>query len=265
MKKIFTILGVAGAMVFANAQNLVQNPGFEDWTDTTKPPTSWFGAASDFTRSTNPVKSGNYAAGITSRATATGGNVTVSAGATDIAVTTGKTYIFSGWYLDNVPNAAVRYWGQWRTATSLLDKETSLQINTNLAEGAEWKQFSVEAVAPETATIARLSLRVYNQNGQVGGTIFFDDIVFGDKSTLSVMDVKDFDRQVKMNTVVTDVLTLMLPEKSTVNIYSMDGKLMSSNRVSNNGTVSTSSLTTGTYLVTVDNGSSKISRKIIKK
>lgn len=264
MKKIFTILSLAAISLGGAQNNLIQNPGFEDWPDPTVRPTSWFGTNSDFTREATIVHGGVYSAGLTSRSTSTGGNVTVSAGATDITVTAGKTYVFSGWYLDNVPNAAFRFWGQWRTDTTLLT-DSSLQQTTDLPEGAAWKQFSVEAVAPATATIARLSLRVYNQAGAVGGIIYLDDILFADKATLAATDVKEFDKQVKMNTVVDNELTLRLPERSTVNIYSVDGKLVSSNRVSDGGTVSTAGMAKGNYIVTVDNGSAKVSRKIIKK
>ncbi|MDO5616132.1 MAG: T9SS type A sorting domain-containing protein [Cruoricaptor ignavus] len=264
MKKIFTILGLAAVSLLSAQTNLVQNPGFEDWADPAVRPTGWFGTNSDFTRTTNPVKSGVYSAGLTSRATATGGNATVSAGATDIAVTAGKTYIYSGWYLDNVSNAAIRHWGQWRTDSALIS-DSSLQTSTNLSEGSAWQQFSVEATAPATATIARLSVRVYNQDGTVGGTIYLDDVSFVDKEDLSVVDVKDFENKVRMNTIVENELKLFLPERSTVNIYSIDGRLVSSNRVSDGESVNTTSLQKGNYIVTVDNGTAKVSRKIIKK
>lgn len=265
MKKIFTILSITGAIISSNAQNLIQNSSFEDWSNPTERPSKWDGTNKDFTRSTNPVKSGNYAAGLTSKTNAKGGNVTVSATATDVKVEAGKTYTFSGWYLDNVPNASFKYWGQWRTDSERINGENSLQTSANLEEGAEWKQFTVDAIAPATATIARLSLRVFNQDGKVGGTVFFDDISFVGKSSLSTEDIKEFDSQVKMNTIVTDRLHLILPQKSTVNIYSMDGKLISSNRVSNNETINTSYLSPGYYLVTINNGISKINRKILKK
>ncbi|HPZ26159.1 MAG TPA: T9SS type A sorting domain-containing protein, partial [Kaistella sp.] len=67
-----------------------------------------------------------------------------------------------------------------------------------------------------------------------------------------------------MNTIVGNELRVMLPERATVNIYSAEGRLVSSNRVSNGEAINTSSMAKGTYLVTVDNGSAKVSRKVIK-
>ena len=89
--------------------------------------------------------------------------------------------------------------------------------------------------------------------------------MFYDKSTLSVRDIKDFDNQVKMATIISDVLTIQMPSRATVNIYSTDGKLFSSNRVNSNEAINTQSLASGVYLVTIQNDYAKTSRKIIKK
>lgn len=262
MKKIFTILGIVALGTVANAQvNLVTNPGFETWTDTTKAPDTWlYSSGMVGAQSTTTIHSGASAASITS---ASG---TSTLGASDIVVTEGKTYIYSAWYLDNTPNGRVRYWGQWRTASALLSDAT-LQQTDYSTDAPEWKQFSVEAIAPATATIARLSLRAYKDaDNSTGGIVYFDDVMFYDKSTMGTIDVHAFDKNVKMNTLVSDVLTLQLPSRSTVNIYSVDGKLVSSNRVDNGGSINVSSLAKGNYIVTVqDNFNNKVSRKIIKK
>ncbi len=263
MKKIFTIIGVSAAM-FSFAQNKILNSGFENWTD--DKPDGWFTSGLTFVESTNPVHTGSKAIGVTSKNGSNGNPTTSNLGATDATeIVAGKTYTYEGWYLDNVDNARFRPWGQWRTASALLESETSLQGDYAEGGSAEWKKFSIEAVAPATAVIARLSLRVYHQDNNVGGTIYFDDIIFGEKGTMAVTNVNDFDKQVVMNTLVKDALTLRLPARSTVNIYSMDGKLVSSNRVDNGGSINTQSLVKGTYLVTVDNGSAKVSRKVVKQ
>ncbi len=256
MKKIFTILGVAG-VAFMGAQNLITNPGFESWTD--GKPDGWFVTPAQISQSTNPVHTGTYAVGLLSA------NSTSNIGAPDVAVVEGKTYVYSGWYLDNVNDGRFRFWGQWRTASALLTDEVSLQGVDYSTDSPQWVKFTVEAVAPATATIARLSLRTYkDENGAFGGKVYFDDIVFQDKATMAVSDVSGFDKAVKMNTVVSNELKLVLPARATVNIYSAEGKLVSSNRVDNGGSVNTSSLVKGTYIVTVDNGSAKVSRKVIK-
>jgi hypothetical protein len=67
-----------------------------------------------------------------------------------------------------------------------------------------------------------------------------------------------------MATVISDVLRIQMPSRATVNIYSVDGKLYSSNRVNSNDAISTQSLAKGIYLVTIQNDFAKTSRKIIK-
>ena len=253
MKKIFTILGVS-VVGLLSAQNLVLNPGFESWTD--GKPDSWFVTPAQISQSTNPVHSGTYAIGLLSATS------TSNIGAPDIAVEAGKTYVYSGWFLDNSPAARFRYWGQWRTASALLT-DAGLQQSSYSTDSPEWTYFSVEAVAPATATIARLSLRTYAETGS-GGIIYMDDVSFQDKATMAVSDVNAFDKAVKMNTVVGNELRLILPGKATVNIYSADGRLVSSNRVDNGQAINTSSMAKGNYIVTVDNGSAKVSRKVIK-
>ncbi len=255
MKKIFTILGIIGVALMG-AQNLVINPGFEAWTD--GKPDSWFVTASQISQSTNPVHSGTYAIGLSSADT------TRNIGVSDITVVAGKTYIYSGWYLDNVSNARFRYWGQWRTDATLLP-ETTLQDADYSTDAPQWVQFSVEAVAPANATVARLSLRTYKDaNGTFGGNVYLDDVIFQDKSTMAVTDVSSFDKQIKMNTNVGNALTVILPARATVNIYTAEGKLVNSNRIDSGQSINTSSLTKGMYIVTVDNGSAKVSRKVMK-
>ncbi len=109
------------------------------------------------------------------------------------------------------------------------------------------------------ATNLDVAFRAYG-----GQTSFFDDIMAYEKGSMAVSDVAGFDKAVQFNTIVKDQITFKLPVKSTVNIYSADGKLVSSNRVENGGSVNTQSLVKGAYIVTVDNGANKISRKVIK-
>lgn len=257
MKKVFTILSLVAISVAANAQtNLIPNAGFETWAD--GKPSEWFIPTGAVMVQSTTAHSGAFSAGLPSPAT---GNRTTSP-TVDIPVVEGKTYVFSGWYLDNSSTARFRYWGQFRNTADT--GANNLQGADYSVDSPEWKFFSAEAMPNAGATVARAGLRVYPENNTGDGVILFDDIMFYDKATMAVSDVSGFDKAVKMNTVVTNELRLVLPAKATVNIYSAEGKLVSSNRVDNGGTVNTSSLVKGSYIVTVDNGSAKVSRKVIK-
>lgn len=262
MKKGITILGIVAMVFTANAQtNLIVNPGFENWTG--GKPDGWSTPAG--VEQSSVIKhSGNYSLGVTS---ASG---TQTSGATDISVTTGHTYVFKGWYLDNVANGRMKYFGQWRDGSGAIVSPTpnfdNMQQQDYSTDSPEWKQFSVEAMPPTGAITMRASVRVYkDSDGTFGGKVYFDDIEFYDKASMGTIDVKAFDAQVKMNTIVKNDLTLRLPSRATVNVYSVDGKLMSSNRLNDGDTINMSSFAKGMYVVSVqDNAGNKISRKVIK-
>lgn len=258
MKKIFTILGVFSGALLLNAQtNLISNGDFETWADSK--PTGWFIPAGVTLTQSTVVHGGSFAAGLPSPAT---GNRTISP-AVDIPVEAGKTYVFSGWYLDNTPNARFKYWNQFRNTADT--GANAMQAPEYSTDSPEWKFFTAEAMPNPGATVARPGLRVYPENNTGGADILLDDIMFYEKVTAAVSDVNTFDKQVKMNTIINNELTVILPARATVNIYTADGRLVSSDRVNSGESINTSSLTKGNYLVVVDNGTAKVSRKVIKK
>ena len=256
--KNFYVLSLIAFLCIGNAQtNLVPNNGFENWTAGV--PDLWYTTGSTVTQNTTIFHSGASSLGLTSPASS---NKTISP-TTDTPVNQGVTYVFSGWYLDNDANARFRYWNQFRTATSDTGAN-SLQATDYSTDSASWQFFTAESVPNTNATVARPGLRIYPEVSTTGGgIIYFDDIQFYDKSTLAVK-TNDFDNQITMPTVIYDVLTIQMPSRATVNIYSIDGKLYSSNRVNSNEAINTQSLVPGTYIITIQNDFAKTSRKIIK-
>jgi len=257
MKKLYTLLAIIAISV-SNAQtNLIPNGSFETWTAGV--PDSWFTTGSTVTQSTTNFYAGTSSLGLTSPASS---NKTISP-TTDTSVNQGVTYVFSGWYLDNDANARFRFWNQFRTSTADTGGN-ALQQTDYSANSASWQFFTAEAMPNATATVARPGLRVYPESGTTGGgVIYFDDIKFYDKATMAV-DKVDYDSQIKMATVISDALTIDMPTRATVNIYSMDGKLFSSNRVDSNEAINTQSLSAGVYIVTIQNEYAKTSRKVVK-
>ena len=250
--------------ICASAQtNLMLNPGFESWT--AGAPDGWYVTGMTVVQNTVDFHGGASSMGITAptpTGTATSANKT-SNQTVDIPVTEGKTYVYSGWYLDNTPNAQFRFWNQWRTAAGDTGAN-SLQGADYSVDSPAWTFFTAEGMPNAGALVGRPGLRVYGSKTANGGIIYFDDIMFYDKASMAVTDVKAFDKQVQMNTVVKNELKLVLPAKATVNIYSAEGKLISSDRVNNGDSINTTSLVKGVYMVTVDNGSAKVTRKVIK-
>ncbi len=253
MKKIFTILGIAAVSLVA-AQNLVVNGGFEGGL------APW--AAGTGTGYTAPSISSDAHSGSASAtyvATATTGFFQ------NVPVTGAKTYVIEFWYKASSASAA-RVWSIYKNAagtpvytTADASTDNFRTLNKYLPAAAIWTKYTVEMPAHADATNLDVAFRAYG-----GQTSFFDDIMAYEKGSMAVSDVAGFDKAVQFNTIVKDQITFKLPVKSTVNIYSADGKLVSSNRVENGGSVNTQSLVKGAYIVTVDNGANKISRKVIK-
>ena len=259
MKKLYSLLALVAISTSVNAQvNLMTNGDFETWTAGV--PDSWFTTGSTVAQSTTIFHGGASSLGLTSPAS---GNKTISQ-TTDIPVTQGVTYVFSGWYLDNDTNSRFKFWNQFRNTADT--GSNALQAADYSTDSPSWQFFTAEAMPNAGATVARAGLRIYPEVSTTGGgVIYFDDVMFYDKSTLSVEQIKDFDNQVQMATVITDVLTVQMPTRATVNIYSLDGKLFSSNRVDSNEAINTQSLASGVYVVTIQNEYAKTSRKIVKK
>ncbi len=259
MKKFFTILGVS-AVALMGAQNLIPNAGFENWT--AGAPDGFYVTGTTIVQGSGAnAHSGSFAVGITAP-TAASGNKTINP-TPDIPVDVAKTYVFSGWVLDNTPNAKFKYWNQFRAGGDL--GANPLQAADFTVDSPQWVFFSAEAMPTAGATEARPGLRVYSEGAaNNGGVIYVDDVTFQDKATMAVTDVTSFDKQIKMNTNLGNALTVILPARATVNIFTAEGKLVSSNRINSGESINTSSLTKGMYIVTVDNGSAKVSRKVMK-
>src|SRR5690606_39444548 len=132
--------------------------------------------------------------------------------------------------------------------------------NGYLPTATEWTFHTATMPAGTGAVSLDVAFRAYT-----GGNAAFDNIKAGVEGSMGVADMNNFADQVKMNTVVTNKLTLVLPERATVNIYTMEGRLVSSNRVDNGGSIDTSAMTKGVYVVKVTNGYATTTQKIVKK
>jgi hypothetical protein len=163
MKRIFTLL-IAGLFTIGlSSQNLVVNPGFEDWSDATTP-TGWTKVENVDQESTPAnVHGGTYSA------KHTGGTSDL---AQTIVVEAGKTYNLSFWY--KVSGGNCRIWSYWKEgSTSLTENAAELRPSTYLPQDADWQQYSVTIESPATATDLYLEIRTYS-----GAIAYLDDFLF---------------------------------------------------------------------------------------
>ncbi|MFA7449079.1 MAG: T9SS type A sorting domain-containing protein [Weeksellaceae bacterium] len=257
MKQTFTLLFLSATLALS-AQNLLTNPSFENDLD------SWSsGPTGSYTLP--EVITGNSQDG-DKHVSYTGATATTGF-YQNVSVTEGEEYVISFWYKASGDDTDARLWSIFRdvdgAAVYTTDDASTDSFRTNngyLETATEWTFHTAQMPAGTGAVSLDVAVRTYT-----GGTAMFDNFkaeVFG---SMGVSDLNDFSNGVKMNTVVNDKLTLQLPERATVNVYTIDGKLISSNRVDNGGSVNTQSLSKGVYFVTVSNGKSTTSQKIIKK
>lgn len=172
MKKISTfltlVLFILGSAGLLNAQELVLNGDLEAWDDPTSP-TSW-DKAENISQETDPVHGGTYSAGHTS-----------ADGTQDFqqeitGIVGGANYTISYQYLDNDPLARTRIWSYWLNGTTTLDDNAEeLRSNNYSTDDPDWQQWTVSLTAPANADGFRFEVRVYKQDGNFGGMVYYDD------------------------------------------------------------------------------------------
>ncbi len=257
MKHLYFILSIFFISTFAYSQELLTNPGFENsgFTPWAKGPTSSY---TDPTLDTAAPHSGTNSVKYVAPTGTTGFFQ-------NVPVVVGKTYVISFWYKASGDDTDARLWSIYKDAANAAvyttTDATTDQFRTNngyLPTASAWTKYTATMPAGTGAVSLDVAVRAYKD-----GTAEFDDFSLMDQATMAVNDI-DLDSKVVMNTIVSDFLVLGLPSRSTVNIYSIEGKLISSDRVNDGDSISTTNLAKGFYLVQIENNTSKISRKIIK-
>ena len=165
---VLSIFLMSGAFI-VNAQNHVLNGDLELWDDPNNP-TDWT-KAENITQATTPVHGDTYSAMHTSASSSKDLQQNV------MSITGGETYSISYWYFDNDPEAKTRIWSYWLLdeTTTLPDNAEDLRPSVYSVDSIEWINFSANLTAPPTATGFRFEVRVYHQDGNIGGSVYYDD------------------------------------------------------------------------------------------
>lgn len=176
MKKIYTLFALLlmFGLTSVNAQNFVQNPGMESWTSDTQPD-SWT-IAENITKESGIKHGGSFSAKHTSASSTKKMQQVVE------GITAGETYTISYWFFDNDNAAKTRIWSYWLNGTTTITADEAILRPSTYSENSDqWQQFSAVLVAPADATGFRFEVRVYNQDGNNGGAVYYDDFaVSGD-------------------------------------------------------------------------------------
>jgi len=181
MKKIYALIVMTAfvALPFLSmSQNMVQNPGLEQWDNPTTP-VNW-DKYYNITQENTTVHGGTYSAAHTSDASSQKLRQDIE------NVTPGTEYTISYWYFDNDPAAKTRIWSYWMDAsgTYLDDDADVLRPNTYSTDNGEWQHWSNTLTAPVNAASFRFEVRVYKENNNTGGKVYYDDFSFSGQTTI---------------------------------------------------------------------------------
>jgi len=180
-KKLYTLLAfalVAMTPLFSNGQNMVQNPGLEQWDNPTTP-TNW-DKYYNISQESTVIHSGTYSAAHTSDASSQKLRQDIE------DVVPGTEYTISYWYFDNDPAAKTRIWSYWMdgSGTYIYDDTASLRPNTYSEDNPAWQLYSVTLTAPVNAAAFRFEVRVYKENNNTGGKVYYDDFSFSGETSI---------------------------------------------------------------------------------
>lgn len=155
-------------------ENLLINPGFEDWTG--ELPMGWDNKynTGEIVKEVTIKHSGNNSL---RQKYQTGTNKIQQ----EVAVEGGKKYRLSYWFLDNDPKARSRYWFALvdEAGKTVNDLNSEIQQSAYSVDNSEWQQVEIEITLPKNVVKIRYELRTYrggDEQGTDGGYIYYDDM-----------------------------------------------------------------------------------------
>nr|WP_321405490.1 choice-of-anchor J domain-containing protein [uncultured Carboxylicivirga sp.] len=161
---LFSLLLLFAVFSGVNGQNLLLNPGFENWSDVNTP-SDWT-KAENVTQESTIVHSGTYSIKHTAD-----GTKDISQ---TVSVTEGTSYKISLWYyIESGDGTDARIYSYWRnTGTNLNDHLDELRLNNGYFpdEKGVWKNYEVILTAPATANELYFEVRSYGT-----AVVYWDD------------------------------------------------------------------------------------------
>ncbi len=178
MRKLLLSL-VMGGVLFAQT-NLLQNPGFENWTG--ENPDNWShdnGITVEQCSVADSVHSGTYSARVT-LTTQTQSNADFYSD--EVSVIPRAQYEVSFWIFDNDPAGRARLAVWWYDSN-----HGSLGTNYTIysIDSTDWQYLVDTLTAPDNAAYARLDIRFYDTDSWDGDALFYVDDAFLSASSVS--------------------------------------------------------------------------------
>ena len=179
MKKLVLVFSFLLLTSLVFSQNLLLNPGFEDWDDngTGGPPDDWSLSGTSMTASqeATTIHGGTYSTNLTWTTTSTRWLEQ------DVAVTAGSGYEFNFWAYDNDPYGRARITIRWYDSG---DSFISGFYGDYSSDSASWQQLSSGVQqAPANTAYAEAGIRIYDVSWQGTATVYVDDAAFQEDSS----------------------------------------------------------------------------------
>ncbi len=181
MKKnyFFLITILIAAMPFViNAQNMVLNGDLEQWNDANTP-ADW-DLFENISQESTTVHGDSYSASQESESSSKKLRQDIE------GIIGGQQYTIGYYYFDNDDNAKTRIWSYWMDSEGayLNNEDDDILRPSDYSENStDWQHYNEVLTAPANAAQFRFEVRVYHQDGNVGGSVFYDDFSVESSST----------------------------------------------------------------------------------
>jgi hypothetical protein len=163
---------------FITAQNLVVNGDLESWSDSNTPD-NW-DLFENISQESTTVNGGSYSAAQMSESSSKKFRQDVQ------GIVGGQQYTISYFFFDNTDDAKTRIWSYWMDVGGTYlsnDDDDILRPGEYSENSSSWQTWSQVLTAPSNATQLRFEVRAYNQDGNVGGYVYYDDFSVEGSST----------------------------------------------------------------------------------
>ncbi len=240
------------------SQNLVINPGLENWDSSTKP-TGW--TTSTKCTSEPAVFHTGILACMHSGSASSRGDLGQL-----IEITAGKTYTLSLYYLTGVPTTGVgaRVWCYWKNSegTSITDPATDDLLRSAYLSSPTWAQYSVNVTAPPGTTALYLEVRTY-----INSITYWDDFVLQESIATDVFQNEMPEISIYPNPAEDHLFIRNTERFSLAEIINLNGASLKTITLNNSAEliIPVNDLARGIYMLKLRNGDRTIMKKFIKE
>lgn len=226
-KTLFFVFGFLLIMSLGYADNMINNPGFENWTAGSPDDWSTSGGSITLTQNTSEYHGGSSSCEVTFTSTS---NQDLKSNI--FSVTEGATISVSVWIYDNDPSGRARL--------SVIYTGASNYYGNYSADQANWQELTYDGTVPAGATEAQFQVRFYDVSPFSGSaTLLVDDAVY-DHPVSGSLTISNISRQYTVPTsaqtcdVQCDITGGTAPYNAVIK-YAVDGVNQADISMSNSG------------------------------